>query len=75
MSVLRGEGGGVVEAGLVEEDRRLAIAREARHELLEVLRALGLEMTHARKLIDAVQRHGAPDTLEAFVQAALRACS
>jgi hypothetical protein len=39
----------------------------------DALRGLGFKMAHARQLIDMVQLAGAPETLAAFVQAALRA--
>jgi hypothetical protein len=41
-------------------------------QTFDALRALGFKMTQARQLIDAVQHAGAPDTLEAFLHAALR---
>ena len=40
---------------------------------LNALRTMGFKLTEARQHIDIVQRDGAPDTLEAFVRAALRA--
>jgi len=46
---------------------------ETATQAFEILRGLGFNMTRARKLIDAVQKAGAPDTINAFVQAALRA--
>ncbi len=42
-------------------------------QVFDTLRKLGFKMTQAHKLIGTVQRAGAPDTLQAFVQAALRA--
>ena len=48
-------------------------AVELAKQAYDALHALGFKMTEARRLIDAVQRAGAPETLEAFVQAALRA--
>jgi hypothetical protein len=41
-------------------------------QAFDALRNLGFKMTHARQLIDAVQRAGAPDTMNGFLQAALR---
>jgi hypothetical protein len=41
-------------------------------QAFDALRALGFKMSHARRLIDAVQQAGAPDSLEAFMRAALR---
>ena len=37
------------------------------------LRKMGFQQTHARQLIEAVQQAGAPDDLQAFMHAALRA--
>ena len=50
-----------------------AEAADVARQAFDTLRNLGFKMTQAQKLIDTVQRAGAPDTLEAFVQAALRA--
>jgi len=42
-------------------------------QVLGALRHLGFGASHARALIDAVVRAGAPDDLEGFVRAALQA--
>ena len=50
-----------------------AAAVELAQQAFTTLRAMGFTMTQARKLIDSVQQSGPPNTLAAFVQAALRA--
>lgn len=58
-----------VDYGKPPDVEAVDIAKRA----FDTLRNLGFKMTRAQELIDTVQRAGAPDTLEAFVQAALRA--
>jgi hypothetical protein len=50
-----------------------AAAVDIAKQAFDALRSLGFKQTKAQKLIDDVQRDGAPDTLEAFMRAALRA--
>ncbi len=47
-------------------------AVELAKRAFDTLRGLGFKMTQARQRIDAVQRAGAPASLQGFVQAALR---
>ena len=48
-------------------------AVEVAQQAFAALRHLGFTHTQANKLVETVQRDGAPDTLEAFMQAALMA--
>jgi hypothetical protein len=51
-----------------------AASVELAQQVFATLRAMGFRMTEAQRLVDRVQRAGPPETLEAFVRAALVAC-
>ena len=55
----------------VEDTYKAAI--DVAQQTFSALTNLGFKQTHARKLIDAVQRSCPPDDVAAFVRAALRA--
>jgi hypothetical protein len=48
-------------------------AIDVAQQVFSALRGMGFRETHARALIDTVLRQGAPDDVEAFLRAALRA--
>ena len=49
-----------------------ANATDLAQQAFSALRGLGFRETRVRELVETVQRGGAPDTLEGFLQAALR---